>query len=48
MYKLQWGRNFIVAEMCPNKKQWVKGFMLQWGRNFIVAEIYHRTTRFGA
>ena len=36
---LQWGRNFIVAEMNEGEviNEW--GDALQWGRNFIVAEI---------
>ena len=37
---LQWGRNFIVAEM--RVAFLVHGeaiFVLQWGHNFIVAEI---------
>ena len=37
---LQWGRNFIVAEIInrPNALRLGEG-PLQWGRNFIVAEI---------
>ena len=40
---LQWGRNFIVAEIptCVGLGRSVGG-VLQWGRNFIVAEIRHR------
>ena len=36
---LQWGRNFIVAEMSHRSANWPTGATLQWGRNFIVAEI---------
>ena len=36
---LQWGRNFIVAEIAANKHNAVRIYKLQWGRNFIVAEI---------
>ena len=36
---LQWGRNFIVAEM---RNQSALFLLLQWGRNFIVAEIQRR------
>ena len=39
---LQWGRNFIVAEMLITTKDATKnGDELQWGRNFIVAEIMY-------
>ena len=37
---LQWGRNFIVAEMMQDVVTATPELpMLQWGRNFIVAEI---------
>ena len=36
---LQWGRNFIVAEMWYEEGQFKWDNELQWGRNFIVAEI---------
>ena len=36
---LQWGRNFIVAEMRRVAATITFQEMLQWGRNFIVAEI---------
>ena len=37
---LQWGRNFIVAEMLDcGIKRYASSPKLQWGRNFIVAEI---------
>ena len=36
---LQWGRNFIVAEMSVLLVQAMETSRLQWGRNFIVAEI---------
>ena len=36
--ELQWGRNFIVAEITPTIEEWVTITELQWGRNFIVAE----------
>ena len=36
---LQWGRNFIVAEICRGRKTLFFVSELQWGRNFIVAEI---------
>ena len=37
---LQWGRNFIVAEMVvPDNWEQMLDDMLQWGRNFIVAAI---------
>ena len=37
---LQWGRNFIVAEMTDEVLLgWLMKEPLQWGRNFIVAEI---------
>ena len=39
---LQWGRNFIVAEITQLKWAPIKlTYKLQWGRNFIVAEISH-------
>ena len=39
-YMLQWGRNFIVAEIMPKRLNAIaKAEVLQWGRNFIVAEI---------
>ena len=39
---LQWGRNFIVAEILPYLAKYTSGSKsLQWGRNFIVAEIVH-------
>ena len=37
--KLQWGRNFIVAEMVSSLAMATGVRKLQWGRNFIVAEI---------
>ena len=36
---LQWGRNFIVAEMAPGGAWRLSVSGLQWGCNFIVAEI---------
>ena len=36
---LQWGRNFIVAEIDDDCFITMDGKVLQWGRNFIVAEI---------
>ena len=39
LVKLQWGRNFIVAEICQSPIRYMGGKTLQWGRNFIVAEI---------
>ena len=36
---LQWGRNFIVAEMEHLHYVGKWNVMLQWGRNFIVAEM---------
>ena len=36
---LQWGRNFIVAEIKTATVATPATGMLQWGRNFIVAEI---------
>ena len=36
---LQWGRNFIVAEMRRVAATITFQEMLQWGRNFIVAEM---------
>ena len=38
-YKLQWGRNFIVAEMLHPYPTYHTNYTLQWGRNFIVAEM---------
>ena len=38
-YLLQWGRNFIVAEISSLDVLGISRSMLQWGRNFIVAEI---------
>ena len=38
--RLQWGRNFIVAETGLSRGEWVAVGLLQWGRNFIVAETY--------
>ena len=41
---LQWGRNFIVAEMYWAAYQVIPSpTWLQWGRNFIVAEILQRS-----
>ena len=40
--RLQWGRNFIVAEMLGSWKRSLKVTALQWGRNFIVAEMSPR------
>ena len=39
---LQWGRNFIVAEMNQAADYMSEGNWLQWGRNFIVAEMSQR------
>ena len=39
---LQWGRNFIVAEIRHHARHWNANFGLQWGRNFIVAEMRSR------
>ena len=36
---LQWGRNFIVAEIKRTAPKKSGKYALQWGRNFIVAEI---------
>ena len=36
---LQWGRNFIVAEILASSNAALHMDSLQWGRNFIVAEI---------
>ena len=41
--RLQWGRNFIVAEIGCGGQRTILDVMLQWGRNFIVAEITSRT-----
>ena len=38
-WKLQWGRNFIVAEIRHRQVPISLPIWLQWGRNFIVAEI---------
>ena len=39
-FELQWGRNFIVAEILTTSDiVLVKDGGLQWGRNFIVAEM---------
>ena len=38
-HTLQWGRNFIVAEILAEALSAIVKEMLQWGRNFIVAEI---------
>ena len=38
IYKLQWGRNFIVAEIDADIIDLYAATMLQWDRNFIVAE----------
>ena len=38
---LQWGRNFIVAEIPSRPPTLPRHAALQWGRNFIVAEIQH-------
>ena len=43
-WALQWGRNFIVAEMGGGVYSNRFTFVLQWGRNFIVAEINQRTS----
>ena len=37
--RLQWGRNFIVAEMLCRSVSILPRYPLQWGRNFIVAEM---------
>ena len=39
IWQLQWGRNFIVAEIRNGKACSLRMSLLQWGRNFIVAEI---------
>ena len=40
--RLQWGRNFIVAETFATCAKCSSNALLQWGRNFIVAEtIYY-------
>ena len=44
--KLQWGRNFIVAEIDVIKMRAKMHNMLQWGRNFIVAEIPVQAKRY--
>ena len=36
---LQWGRNFIVAEISLKRAHMEYSQTLQWGRNFIVAEM---------
>ena len=36
--KLQWGRNFAVAETTKATGTKYGGYKLQWGRNFAVAE----------
>ena len=39
---LQWGRNFIVAEITYVQLRGFQQFkVLQWGRNFIVAAMIH-------
>ena len=38
VFLLQWGRNFIVAEIIRRNCMWSSFISLQWGRNFIVAE----------
>ena len=40
LLSLQWGRNFIVAEIIVCKGTLVVVPSLQWGRNFIVAEMH--------
>ena len=40
---LQWGRNFIVAEIPSLPIRSATSYWLQWGRNFIVAEIANPT-----
>ena len=40
---LQWGRNFIVAEIGKRAESQVRVKLLQWGRNFIVAEMAYIT-----
>ena len=42
-YKLQWGRNLIVAEGVGWVYVSASGEWLQWGRNLIVAEGLGRT-----
>ena len=45
---LQWGRNFIVAEITERQlglNNAPLSILLQWGRNFIVAEIVGQTVR---
>ena len=44
--RLQWGRNFIVAEMLYSVLSKCQAPMLQWGRNFIVAEISTISARY--
>ena len=44
---LQWGRNFIVAEITRQSQTIRTIIMLQWGRNFIVAEIHKFQSRRG-
>ena len=39
LWTLQWGRNFIVAEIPIQSSLPVRSRVLQWGRNFIVAEM---------
>ena len=39
IHGLQWGRNFIVAEIPDLTLQSLLFEKLQWGRNFIVAEM---------
>ena len=41
--ELQWGRNFIIAEIRTAGQACASACQLQWGRNFIVAEIAKAT-----
>ena len=43
---LQWGRNFIVAEIFKHSLTVSLTLRLQWGRNFIVAEMLKNALRF--
>ena len=38
LYRLQWGRNLIVAEGASTRAKRSASLKLQWGRNLIVAE----------
>ena len=46
LWELQWGRNFIVAEISFwAARVCLSLYLLQWGRNFIVAEMSESVTR---